>query len=47
MPLPELRCKTDHMPKSVVQILFNNKCEVKIEINRKEAGSGGERERQI
>lgn len=28
MPLPELSYKWDHMPKSVVWILFNNKCEV-------------------
>lgn len=26
--LPELRCKEDHMLKSIVQILFNNKCKV-------------------
>lgn len=44
MPLPELRCKGEHMPKSIVQILFDSKCEVEreIKIGRE---CGGERER--
>lgn len=27
IPLPEFRCKQDYMPKSIVSILFNSKCE--------------------
>lgn len=40
MPLPELRYKPDHMPKSMVQILPNNKCEVEreTEIGRQAGG---------
>lgn len=46
MPLPELRCKQDHVPKSVIQILFNSKCEVQRDGNRKEGWGRGEKERE-
>lgn len=32
MPLPQLRCKGEYMPKSIVQILFDSKREVEREI---------------
>lgn len=28
MSLPELRLKEDHMPKSIIWILFNGKCDL-------------------
>lgn len=43
MPLPELRCKEDHVLKSVVWILFNGKCGGK---GWRGWGSWGERERK-
>lgn len=50
MPLPKLRCKQDRMPKSIVQILFNIKCEVReIERDRKKRRRKRDtvRERQV
>lgn len=44
MPLPELRCNGEHMPKSTGQILFDSKCEVEREIKTGK-GCQGERER--
>lgn len=47
--MPKLRCKQDHIPKSIVQILFYSKYELKRDRNRK--GKSRERkkvrERQI
>lgn len=40
MPLPKLRCKWDHMQKSIVWILFNSKCGIEREKNKNEGGSG-------
>lgn len=45
-PLPELRCKGEHMPKSTVEILFDSKCEVEREIKIGRGCGGGERERE-
>lgn len=36
MPLPELRCKRDHMPKSIVWVLFDSNYEREKEIEREE-----------
>lgn len=41
--LPELRCKWDHMPESVVQILFN-KCEVEKQKQIRKRQRGRERD---
>lgn len=35
MPLPKLRCKGDHVPASIVWILFNSNCEVERKTDRK------------
>lgn len=52
MPLPELRCEQEHMPKSIERILFNiqcrltvNKVEKKAERNRKRGEGKQETER--
>lgn len=52
MPLLKLRCKQDHMLKSIARILFNSKWEVERQKETAKAeGSGGggrkEREREI
>lgn len=44
MTLPELRSKKDHMPKSVVWILFNSKYEVKTERQKEVGKRRGEKE---
>lgn len=41
VPLPKLRCKWDHMPKAIAQILFSSKCEGEREKDKK---AGGEKE---
>ncbi|TRZ15773.1 hypothetical protein HGM15179_011355 [Zosterops borbonicus] len=38
MPLPELKCKGDHTPKSIVWILFKSKCEVEREKEKRVSG---------
>lgn len=43
MPLPELRCKQEHMAKPTVQILSNSKSEVE---RKKEVGSGSKKKRK-
>lgn len=37
---PRIKVQTDHMPKSIIRILFNHKCEAEVERNRKTAGGG-------
>lgn len=46
MPLLEIRCKTDHLPKSVVQILFTIKHKRERDRKKWEGGSEGGRKRE-
>lgn len=49
MPLLKLRCKQDHMLKSIARILFNSKWEVERQKETAKAegsGGGGRKERE-
>lgn len=41
--MPKLRCRKDHMPQSILRILFNSKCEV---ARQEEKKGRGEREKR-